>query len=249
RTEYIDALEMADDGNLQALCTLFARNQKKSILAALGIEQGIQQAHHATTILKSGLQLLRNRFQIETNRMDNVFILAEKLREKTNEKLKLITQDFKDEFSKLSVSDSKPYFIKDNSDSNTSARRDYFRHQIIELSKKYGYFANFNKHCCWASLTIISMNHFQFVVAFHGLGPIHRGIMAASSFTLFRIPREGEQDITDVTDLHPASPDFFQFNYVEPTHSVEGRFDEWLESSLAIGLAEWQKAVSRDVGT
>ena len=96
-------------------------------------------------------------------------------------------------------------------------------------------------------MTIHSTNHFQFVVAFHGIGPVHKGIMAASSLTLFRIPREEEPERTDPIDIHPASPDFFQFNYVEPLESIEARFAEWLESSLAIALSEWQRSIAREL--
>ncbi|MBF0460053.1 MAG: Fic family protein [Magnetococcales bacterium] len=249
RTEYIDALEGADGGNLKSLCDLFARNQKKSILAAFSIEQSVQQARHARTVLNSGLQLLKNRFKAETGRMDEVFNMAERLRVKTNEQLDLIVQEYQKEFAEISLPDAMQYNIYSLSDGNRSEKRDYFRSQITTIAAKHGYFANLNKHCGWASLAIKSLNHFQFVVAFHGLGPVHRGIMAASSFTLFRIPREGDPEKTDVIGLHRASPDFFQFNYVEPMESVERRFDEWLDSSLAIGLAEWQKAVSQELGT
>ncbi|MFP5381484.1 MAG: hypothetical protein ACLGG4_04400 [Gammaproteobacteria bacterium] len=48
---------------------------------------------------------------------------------------------------------------------------------------------------------------------------------------------------TDAVNLHPAATDLFQFNYIEPYESIEKRFAEWLESSLAIALAEWKRTI------
>jgi hypothetical protein len=43
--------------------------------------------------------------------------------------------------------------------------------------------------------------------------------------------------------LHPAATDLFQFNYAETYESTQKRFAEWLESSLAIALAEWKRSL------
>ncbi|MBF0135296.1 MAG: Fic family protein [Magnetococcales bacterium] len=249
RKMYIQALENADQGDLKPLCDLFAYNQRESILAALGIEQSVHQARHAEEILASGLQLLKERFASETNRMDRVFEYAETLRKKTENRFAAIVDTMNTELSALTPPGlPRAYRALRDSQGNHSEKRQYFRNEIIQVAGKYKYHVNFSKNCSWASMTIQTMNHFQFVVALHGMGPVHKGIMAASGFTLFRVPREGQKG-TETTDIQPASPDYFQFNYVESQESVEKRFQEWLESSLAIALAEWRRSIAREVAT
>jgi hypothetical protein len=43
--------------------------------------------------------------------------------------------------------------------------------------------------------------------------------------------------------LHPAATELFQFNYAEGYETTEKRFDEWLEASMAIALAEWNRSL------
>ncbi|MBF0624471.1 MAG: Fic family protein [Magnetococcales bacterium] len=248
RVPYILALESADRGDIKPLCTLFARNQKESILAALGIEQAVQQARHAEEILLSGLQLLRDHHNLETSRMDRVFDSADQLREMAVQRLETMVQKMNQQLSGLALPGERDYSARCDADDNGSPRRHWFRDQARDMAGRYRYVANFSKYCSWASLTLRSINHFQFVVAFHGLGPVHKGLMAAVSFTLFRVPRE-DQSGQDPTDLRPASPDFFQFNHAEPRDSIESRFQEWLESSLAIAMAEWRRSIAREVGS
>ncbi len=248
RSQYIQTLEEADAGDIKPLCSFFSRNQRDSILAALGIEQAVQQARHAEEILSSGLQLLKNQYVAETSRINDVFGHAEALRVTTEHRFASIVQVLSPQLAEITPPGHREYRTISASYGNNSNRRQYFRNQIIDVAHHHKYYANFSKNCAWASLTIQSLNHFQFVVAFHGVGPNHKGIMAASSFTLFRIPRE-EQGGTEPIDVRPSSPDFFQFNYIEPQESIKDRFNEWLEGSLAIALAEWRRSISREVGT
>ncbi|MEZ5477698.1 MAG: hypothetical protein R3E95_09520 [Thiolinea sp.] len=66
--------------------------------------------------------------------------------------------------------------------------------------------------------------------------------MAASALTTRRIEKEGGGD--EPVNIQPATTDVFQFNYAETLDSTKQRFEEWLESSLAIALAEWKRQIS-----
>ncbi|MBF0153287.1 MAG: Fic family protein [Magnetococcales bacterium] len=257
RKEYIQALEKADGGDIKPLCDLFARNQRESILAALGIEQSVYQARHAEEILSSGLQLLKDYFSSETSRMDAVFDHAERLRLLAKERFVSIVDQTDAELPIMTPPGRQMYRARSASEGNDNQeKRHYFRNEILQVAGKYKYRPDFSRNCSWASLTIRTINHFQFVVAFHGMGTVHKGIMAAASFTLFRVPRGEDQagtvtgmGGTETTDIRPASPDFFQFNHVEPWESIEKRFRDWLESSLTIALAEWHRSIAGTVAS
>jgi len=63
----------------------------------------------------------------------------------------------------------------------------------------------------------------------------------ASAFTYIKAPREGGG--LEPVSLHPAATDLFQFNYAESYESTLKRFSEWLESSIAIAMAEWKRSL------
>ena len=84
-------------------------------------------------------------------------------------------------------------------------------------------------------------HEFDYVVTIHGYGSGDSGILAASAFTYLKVPRE--EGGTETINCHPAATDLFQFNYVESYDSTQQRFTEWLDSSLAIALAEWKRSL------
>ncbi|MBF0182760.1 MAG: Fic family protein [Magnetococcales bacterium] len=249
RKEYISALEEADAGRLQALCNLFARNQKKSILSAISLERSLQQPPHAELILRSSLQLFKQHFQAETGKRDEVFTIAQHLQEITDNRMREIVRIFKTEMKeirKIPLLHTPPHMEHYSNKNNDHGKRSYFRRQITDFAANNGYFANFDTYCSCSYLTIHSANRFQCVIAFHGLGPVHQGIMAAAGFTLLRIPSEGEKGGTEVMDPRLASAEVFQFNYLESIPTIENRFNGWLNETLAVGLTEWRKVIARE---
>lgn len=90
-------------------------------------------------------------------------------------------------------------------------------------------------------MTLTTDQEFDYVVSFHGYGSGDSGILAASAFTYVKV--SSEDGGTETVNLHPAATDLFQFNYIEPYESTQKRFAEWLESSLAIALAEWKRSL------
>lgn len=89
-------------------------------------------------------------------------------------------------------------------------------------------------------LEIQTDDPFDFVVAFHGLGRVFQGVLVASAFTFRRI--RGDDETSAVVDLAPAQT-MFQFNDAEPADRVELRFENWLETAIAAGIAAWQQSV------
>lgn len=241
RKEYIGALETADDGNLGPLVTFFARRQRDSILKALGLEQQVQQSKYADQIMASALEVLRGRFSREQQKVSAVYHHAERLYAAVEEKFRDLAATLDPELRALTPPQRHRYQARSNSADNASAQRHYFQKQIVDIAKHFDYFANFDRFRSWVRVTLTTDQDFDYVVSFHGYGPGDTGILAASAFTYMKAPRE--EGGTEPVSLHPATTELFQFNYAEAFETTEKRFSEWLDSSLAIALAEWKRSL------
>jgi prophage maintenance system killer protein len=241
REEYIGALEAADGGDLSLLVSFFARRQREAVLKALGLEQQVQQSKYADQIISSALELLKRKFSKEKQKVSVVYEHAEKLFAVVDTTFRALVATLDGQLRAVTPPQKQKYHARTNSADNTSPQRHYFQKQIVDAANQFDYFANFERHRSWVRITLTTDQEFDYVVSFHGYGPGDSGILAASAFTYVKAPREDGG--TEPVGLHPAATDLFQFNYVERYESTEKRFREWLESSIAIALAEWKRSL------
>jgi Fic family protein len=241
REVYIGALEAADDGNISPLVSFFARRQRDSILRALGLEQQVQQSNHADQIVSSALQILKTKFARERQKISQVYEHANRLFNLTSQRFLEFSGALDGQLRELTPLGRTIYHARENSADNQSENKHYFHKQIVAVAKLFDYYANFDKHRSWVRITISTEQDFDYVISFHGYGSGDSGIMAASAFTYIKAIREDGG--TEPVDLHPAATDLFQFNYAESIESTASRFSEWLDSSLAIAMAEWKRTL------
>jgi len=242
RKEYIGALEQADAGELGPLVTFFARRQKEAILKALGLEQQVQQSKYADQIISSALELLKTKYSKETQKVSVVYQHAESLFRLVDGKFRTLVTALDTQLRSVTPPQrTTKYQARTNSANNASPQRHYFQKQIVDAAKQFDYYANFEQYRSWIRVTLTTEQDFDYVISVHGYGPGSTGILVASAFTYVKAQREdgGMEPVR----LHPAATDLFQFNYVEPYESTEQRFSEWLESSIAIALAEWKRSL------
>jgi Fic family protein len=240
--EYIPALEKADAGDLKPLVTLFARRQKEEVLHALGLEQQVQQNRHAEQIITSALQVLKGKYQAARTKIDAVYDHADELFGVAQGRMEQIAHSLDSQLHAVTPPQQEPYRTAFNSARKDPSKRQYFYSQIVDVAKRHGYFANLDRYHAWLRITIATDERFEIVVSIHGYGHGDTGIMAASAFTDRRVEKEGGG--TEFVDVQPACVDLFQFNYAEPRDSTVERFNDWLESALAIALGEWQRLIS-----
>lgn len=242
RKEYIGALEKADAGELGPLITFFARRQRDAILKALGLEQQVQQSKYADQIVESALELLRGRFSQEQQKISAVYDHAHKLFAHVSESFDKLATTLNPQLRAVTPTRRSPkYQARTNFADNSSGQRHYFQKQIVDIANHFDYFANFERFRTWVRLTLSTDQDFDYVVSFHGYGTGDSGILAASAFTYRKALREDGG--TEPVALHPAATELFQFNYAESFDTTKRRFDEWLEASIAIALAEWKRSL------
>lgn len=243
RKTYIEALEAADQGDLSPLIHLFAQRQKAAVLNALGLEQQVAQSQRAEQVIASALEVLKDRYAVAQATVDRVYDDADRLMAITTERVEMLAHHLHEQLQTLTPitqAVQTPYGARQNAAQNSTDQKHFFRTQVIETAKKFGYFANLDRYHAWVRLSIQTEETFELVISFHGYGPRHHGIMTVSSFTDRRVPRAEEPGF-ECADLQSACLDPLQFNYAEPWESTEARFRDWLESTLAIGLSQWQR--------
>ncbi|NKC10740.1 MAG: Fic family protein [Gammaproteobacteria bacterium] len=241
RTQYIEALEDADSGNLHGLVNLFSRRARDAIMSALGLEQQVQQAKYAEEIISAAVQVLQARLQKHETHVDAVYEIADGLREQAGARMSEISAALAKQLAPLTPMGETQYHANTRHAANDSPERHHFYHQIVQTAKQFNYFANLNPYRSWARIAITTDNVFEIVVSFHGIGHGARGVLVGSALTFHRVPRE--EGVTDAADVRPAMTDLFQFNYAEKRSKTEERFREWLEGVMAVGLGEWKRGI------
>ena len=241
RVQYISALEAADAGDLGPTITLFARRQRDAILKALGLEQQVQQSKYSDQIVESALQLLRSRYSQEQQKASVVYQFADALLDRVNLDFDKLVSSLNPQLRNLTPPGKNSYQVRLNLANEASNKSHYFQRQIIDIARQHDYFANLERYRSWIRITFATEQEFDYVISIHGYGPGDSGILAVSAFTYIKAPRE--EGGTEPVALRPAATELFQFNYAESLETIQKRFGEWLDASIAIALAEWKRTL------
>jgi Fic family protein len=241
RVQYISALEAADTGDLGPTITLFARRQRDAILKALGLEQQVQQSKYSDQIVESALQLLRSRYSQEQQKASVVYQFADALLDRVNLDFDKLVSSLNPQLRNLTPPGKNSYQVRLNLANEASNKSHYFQRQIIDIARQHDYFANLERYRSWIRITFATEQDFDYVISIHGYGPGDSGILAVSAFTYIKAPRE--EGGTEPVALRPAATELFQFNYAESLETIQKRFGEWLDASMAIALAEWKRTL------
>jgi len=241
RGRYIDALEDADEGDLQPLIALFARRQRDVILGALSAERAVEARAARHAIIADALAQLTQRQAVRDAEMRRVFDASADLHDVTSKRLAAVAAELDAELRLLTPRDeSKPYNAE--SKGSTDETRHWFRNQLIETARALGYWADLDTEHRWSRLSLQTGVVFELVVSLHGLGRDFAGVLVASAFVDTRYQDEGGAAVT--TDARPACVEPFQFNYLEAVDVTKTRFDAWLEDVITIAMEEWRRSLS-----
>ena len=241
RVQYISALEAADAGDLGPTITLFARRQRDAILKALGLEQQVQQSKYSDQIVESALQLLRSRYSQEQQKASVIYQFADALLDRVNLDFDKLVSSLNPQLRNLTPPGKNSYQVRLNLANEASNKSHYFQRQIIDIARQHDYSANLERYRSWIRITFATEQDFDYVISIHGYGAGDSGILAVSAFTYIKAPRE--EGGTESVALRPAATELFQFNYAESLVSIQKRFGEWLDASMAIALAEWKRTL------
>ena len=238
RSEYIEALEEADRGNLTGLVEMFASTQRKAFVDALGIAREVlRSAEHLDQMVSAIGDHFRKRDTALARNMVRAKDHADHLWEQAGVTFARTSRQLGEAIRGLS---ERTVFDDFSAPRETSYRRRWHRAQIIKAAKDLGYYANIGEFSAWRRLVFeTEAGRSEIVLSFHGIGREYRGLVGAS-LCFFRKP-ETDEGHSMIEDRHTVSRELFQINYRESLEAVEERFDEWLDKYLLQALDLWRR--------
>jgi len=220
RTRYIDALEVADEGDLRSLISFFADVQKRALFQATQAAADIQQVHTVDEAIAAAKRVLVGPAKsLDPSVWRIAKDSANQLMTVTEERMKRIAISLSKEIGAL------------RSDLNFSSS--YSRRSFSGVHNNLGYKPNTLAYENSVDLRITGQQRSDVVeVQAHGIGSKFRGLIAIA--TVF---------YSESTGSKLASSEPFQVNYAESPESAERRFRPWLEESLVNALTLWRKSL------
>ena len=229
RPSYIDALEEADNGDLQPLVRIFVKSQQTQFRKASKIADitytGVPNADSALKILQASAsaynnaskrKLLSHAIGIEAELKSQLSVLVPKI----SDVLEKIHPD--------------PTVYISESDENTDH---YYRYQIIENAKRWEYYANTDTYRFWIDLRMYWTRRARLVFYIHGIGKhMNHEALVCSPFLDFKEIDKDNEDLWH--DLIPVADDGFVFFKSEQPEQLKRRFSVWLDQVLSTFLIE-----------
>lgn len=164
RTKYIDALEIADKHEYQALVNVFAQNQISSIERALNWKIVENAVGYDSVLSVLGRKLTEYRISEaeQLNKqilehMTDIFMVIQSA----------MQQYVKDLKEKLSVDEIKAVFCPPD-----GARTYYYTKQIVSYANEYDYYVNLSLKRCWGgmSLNLDKNKKYRVIISLHHYG-------------------------------------------------------------------------------
>ncbi len=251
RSEYVDALEQADQDDLAPLIALFVHIQSKTLQRALSLSDNLlRETSSIDDVISSAVKKLKeqtdavenqkNQTEETKTKVTQLIALESILRSVTKFELNKVEKKLSKELKSIGSS----YSVHIDSQSDHSL--DSFDYQQVstvidnivpEEFKRIPVFSG------WERLKITNdhtspetSKTYSLIISLRSAGKIFSGalnVVAAFDMQYSNVSVE-QQPIT----LHREP---FTFSYLDSTEKTEERFKPWLDEVLFLGLAEWRK--------
>ncbi|MEI7834310.1 MAG: Fic family protein [bacterium] len=236
RDRYITVCEQADAGDLAPMVNLFAEVQKKTFIKVLSISETVL---HDREPLQQMLAAVKDRLMTKKVKDEKqkqvVFETAGALVKIANRKLREVAEQLLP--SLKAINSDYGDFVDVNDEHNAF----WFKGQIIDVAKKYQYYADTRMYSAWVRLKIQETRQVDLVVAFHSLGYEFSGVVAALAYVEYR--QHNEDGDVSAEGPYPLAEQAFQFAYSEPTDKVTERFGGWIDQVILAGLDQWRRSL------
>jgi len=241
RTEYIEALEKANTGDLRALVRLFARSEGIALRSELIRPVEAVPTGGALEVARAYAQRL-HALDIGGNqdRIAQTQALADQLHDRINAYLGGIRPDLQDAFrladqsATASVYDGRP----------GTDQGQYWRTQLIRTAKAVDFYTNLRDGSWWVNLRLNVLSQtLRYVVAIQRVGRGETGVLAITTFAE-SIDRTGEgEERRSTTLLHPDPEDSVTLVYSDDAGARWGEVAELVDRTLAAAIAAFSNGL------
>ena len=247
RTEYIDALEHADRGEMSQLVDLVVRLEKGTTLEALGQPGDTSKTNVLDQVLDGIADRFRRRQEAVSEQVEKVNAAALSLRDHASGYLEGKAGEWRDHLAAADMIVSPRVVVGGPDEGNEH----YYRRQILETASTAGHWVNLNERRYFVRMTIGTEDEsgtpwLVFVVSLHHTGRQSTGQMAASAFA--EVHYQDSQPDGDSMDsgggygsplFKDCTLDTFTLTWRSDPEKARARFDRWLEESLVVALRYW----------
>lgn len=232
RTNYLDALEAADDGDLKPLVDMIAKLQRIRFAKATAISEAVQsEKADEREALKGLLEAVNKKADERRKEYAAVQKRAEDIKENIRVRLEEIRPEISNALQRVVNSGNAIVRVAENETTDH-----YYRAQIIQNANEHlNYYVNFGQYRSWVSLNMWWERHARLVFAIHGIGYEFSGSLICAPFLEFR--DKGEDEETRST-LVPLAEEGFIFFYNETKKAVLDRFRPWRKQVIGVALKE-----------
>ncbi|HEY4242008.1 MAG TPA: Fic family protein [Kofleriaceae bacterium] len=248
RTTYLQALDRANEGDLNPLVQLFVNLESSALVGELEQPGGVEANTSKEVAHTLAAQIAARRHNAQDERRNALMARITAINAMVDAWVKAKRGELKQQFSSQGLSDIDVHLMRARSDQlETNKNSDtpkhlYFRRQVIASAHEAGHYANLSGFVALFTLRItIEGVKLSYVVSIHGAGE-ESGVQAITNFAVIR---EGDPEIEseDVYDVATAS-DAFYFSYSEPMQTLNERkveLEELLDGGLVVALAALAK--------
>lgn len=230
KSEYLDALEAADNGDLKPMIDMIAKLQIAQFRKATAVSEAILAQDDVTAILGG---LMKAADKVAAKKLDSlrgVFKLAQALEGDLGVRLRAIAPRVTVALQKVERTGTS--FVTQS----TVETDHYFRSQIIENAKFHlHYYVDTAEYRTWVALNMNWSRRARLVFAFHGIGKPFNGSLICAPFIEFR---DTDEEAHIRTTFVPVAEEGFVFFYNESQDRLLARFAPWRETILKVALKE-----------
>lgn len=231
KPSYLDALAVADGGDLKPLVDLFAKLQRVQFAKATAISASILAEDADVKALLGSLAKTAEKIAADQQKaLKTVFTRAHDIEQDITARLNEILRDVRAALLKVNA-ESTVYVVASNTGTDH-----YYRSQIIENAKDHlHYFANTSEYRSWVALKMVWNRRAQLVFTIHGIGRPFSGSLICAPFLEFR---DADEDGELRPTLVPVAEEGFVFFASDTKEQALGRFRPWRERVLKVALKE-----------
>lgn len=238
RSDYIKALEKADEGDLSPLAVLFARLERRAILQALSVDvdADISRERSITgAVIESIGAKLSNRRRAKDEQLRKVNDLAMSLRARTRNLLEEQLAPLSKTVEQIGEPNT---HISDGGPDRGNAH--WYKFDVIESGKSSGKYVNFAENHYFIKASIrVEASRLIFLTSLHHVGRELTGIMEVTAFAQLQSFEDPEEREVVSKEFFPCSLDPFVITWKTSEEDIGQSYDTWLDRALAIAVKEW----------